>query len=364
MNDLVPMPPSIPAPKRSLFGRMIPTPLRSKDANILAVQAERIRNFFGIGAFTGVLTTGAFFVTGGTPTSAAASTVSFVICMFGTGVVMLFSPPEKPTTALPQGKDSRSLPMLAREMIRITEEGLADADRAHIQRLIDDASEQIRLTLGADAWTLVRDPARSGPGIYVDGIRRGTPPKPESLGMKGVVIRNRLPDIDKIMGDAGAVRDEFAATVGIVASRIAGICADFGLDPSGFAERERILPGMRAQAIEQLPRLDADARRLADEWLGGDREGVDPMLRIDADRAAGQELETLSRAWERARASATPETLDAIDSDMRDGCRRICATLTAGIRARGRADRDALGTQKRYLETKHGDDAPFGSNQC
>lgn len=355
MNDLVPMPPNLPASKPSVFGRMIPTSMRSTDANAFTVQAGRMRSFLGVGTFSGFVSAGSFFVMGGTPTAATAAAVSFGMVMFGTAVVMLFSPPDVPTMALPTGKDSRSLPMLAREMVRITEQGLADVDRARVQKLIDDASEQIRLTLGADAWTFVRDPARSGPGIYVDGIRLGSPPKPESLGRKGVVIRDRLPDVDRIMGDTGADRDEFRATVGIVASRVAGICADFGLDPSGFAERERILPGMRARAIEQLPQLDADARRLADEWLGGDRDGVDPMLRIDADRAAGQELETLSRAWKRARASATPETLDAIDADMREGCRRICATLTTAIGARGRSDRDALGTQKRYLETKHGD---------
>lgn len=329
--------------------------MRYEDGNAFMAQARRVRTFLGIGGATGIMAVVPFVATGMTHTSFMASAAAFGMCVFGTGVVMLFTPGEKPTPALPEGVDARALATLSREMIRISEEGLSDRDRIRVQRMIDEASIQVRHLLGADAWTVAADPMRSGTGIYVGGVKLGTPSKPETLGQKGVAIRRLLPEIDKSMTPGGTEADMLRAAISWATPRIASICEDFGLDPVGFAERERILPGMRARALEQLPDLDAAARRMADEWLGGNREGVDPSLRIDADKAAGPELESLSRAWERARASATPDTLDAIDADMRDGCRRICATLSAAIGARRRSDRDALGIQTRFLETKHGD---------
>jgi hypothetical protein len=364
MQEIVPLPPASPPSRPSAFGRIIPVAMRSEDGNAFMAQARRVRTFLGIGGATGVMAAVPFVASGMTHNSLMTSLYAYGMCIIGTGVVMLFTPGEKPTPALPEGVDVRSLSILSREMIRISEEGLSDRDRLRVQRMIDDASVQVRHLLGGDAWTVAADPARSGTGIYVGGVKLGTPPKAETLGQKGVAIHRLLPEIDRSMTPGGTDPDMLRAAISWATPRIASICEDFGLDPVGFSERERILPGMRARALEQLPDLDAAARRMADEWLGGDREGVDPSLRIDADKAAGPELESLSRAWERARASATPDMLEAVDADMRDGCRRICATLSSAIGARGRSDRDALGIQTRYLESKHGGSDDVGDPRC
>lgn len=348
--------PAVRPPARpSAFGAIVPAGMRPSDPNAIAEQARAVRGLCAnLGLEAAAIGSICLFLSWmGESHAVLASAVTMFIMSISTTFIFLTREPHALTPAHPPGMDPLSLPSLLRELARVAREGLTDRDRPRLQNLVDRSSEQVGHLLGADPWTFAQDPRTTGAGIYVMGVKLGADAGPESLGRRAMAIEAAIPAVDLVAAPGGTEPRPLRMALAGAIPRIRSVCEDFGVDPAGFAEPVRVLPGMRATAIAALPPLDAAARRLADEWAGGDRSGVDPSTALEADKAAGPELEALSRSWSRARASAAPEGIEAVDADMREGCRRICATLSAALSARARSDRDSLSVQARYLASKH-----------
>jgi hypothetical protein len=241
------------------------------------------------------------------------------------------------TRSLPADLDPRSLPHLAYALMQMAENGLSDRDRPKVQRLIDDAARQIKAMTGSRPWTFATKATQDS-----------------TMAVRALEISRRVGDLKLAADPIGTEPGPLKGALRLTIPHMVAIMVDFGLDPGQFVDAPRVLPGMRSDRAAQLPAIDADARRLAAEWTTGDRISVPDLLRIDADKAAGPELDMLMRSWERARASSTSETIGEIDAAMAAGLRRICAVLNDALRARARTDRDSFVTQLRYLDAKHG----------
>jgi hypothetical protein len=321
----------------SIFGKLIPEKFREQDSNLYANQASRMRLKIGtVGA--SVISVAGFSFLDSHSFLQVMTLSSGMVAAGVTGFYTLMTSGIEPTRSISDDIDPRSLSMLAREAIHMSQEGLSDRDRTRIHRLVQDASRQVEDQLGRQAWSF-----SIGMNHHAEA----------SMAQQGVFLSDMLDRIDLSSKPGGVEEELLTRIIAQATPHIRAICEGFGVDPAGFAEPTTILPGMRRKAVEALPDLDRTTRALAEEWMTGDREGVDPLLRLNADNAAGVELESLTRAWDRARASASIDNLERVDDDMRLGCRRICATLSEAIMARGRHDRDALTTQRRYLESKH-----------
>jgi len=125
----------------------------------------------------------------------------------------------------------------------------------------------------------------------------------------------------------------------------------FDLDMSGLHPNQDKLPGMAGN--NRLDHAASHVHELAARWREDPSDMIQPVLKLEADAAAGRDLRDLESVWLAARADVEGEELAMIDATYARSVDALEATLTAAIEARIRANGDALATHARYIDMKH-----------
>jgi hypothetical protein len=243
------------------------------------------------------------------------------------------------TSALPAGSDPQALSRMLGRLVSISRKGLPAGDRMAAQREIDAGSEQIEHLFGKEAWVVANELA-ANPVPDQMSIRSETIASSEMLGRLAARKHGTSPAY-------------FKTLLAWILPTIVAVIRDFGLDPKGFAPSSRRLPGQDLGTPVSVPLLASRARALACEWLDGDNAGVPMLDRIEADKAATVELDSLESAWSQARSTTPEQNVDEVDASFQRGIDRLSAKLSETIALRSKADRDALETNVRYLDAKH-----------
>jgi hypothetical protein len=135
---------------------------------------------------------------------------------------------------------------------------------------------------------------------------------------------------------------------------LVAIARAFDLDVSGLAPDHGRLRGMVDRSAKPLEGAATRVHMLARRWLEADRGGIAPILRLEADAAAGRDLRDLEHVWMDARLNAAPEQHAEIDMAYRRATDALAATLETAIDALATTSADALSTHVGYIEAKHG----------
>jgi hypothetical protein len=259
---------------------------------------------------------------------------------------MLFGLPipevvDNPTRALPKGMSPLSIRSALWRLHEASQRGLLPNERLSTQRMIDDAVAQMRHLLdGQEPWI----------AAGMDMAKTDT----RHLAVRGDVLWKSCSGLCKAAESPhGSNRLFMAAEINRIVPLMGSIAQDFGLDATGLVPTTARVAGQRLDHPVELPMLSAPLRRLAEEWSSKPNEGVDVLVRIEADGAAGKDLRALEAAWGAARDSASPEEVDAIDAKYMAGAERLCATLSQAIADRSKRNFDQLETTTRYIEQKH-----------
>lgn len=301
-------------------------------------------------------TTGTPIVAGGAALTGMAMGIDtilaalFLTMTFILWFVMLFLPPHAVTNR-PQPGTQNDIGRMHDALIKVAQNGLAPSDRHAVQRLIDDGAASLRHVMGEAPWVSeqrintkrflkvdLTDEGRSHPSEIAAAVvtcggdfhKLGTAPHGVELGEAHATVANKLP-------------------------ALVAIARAFDLDVSGLAPSRGRLRGMVDPSAKPLEGAATRAHMLASRWLDSDRN-VDPLLRIEADAAAGRDLRDLEAAWMQARREAPPEEHTRIDAGYRRATDALTATLETALDGLSANATDALATQVAYIESKHGAD--------
>lgn len=227
-------------------------------------------------------------------------------------------------------------------MISIGTEGIEDPDRIEVEKGIADMASAIEAMMGVPAWRLAPT-----------NVRISMPTHLEARVSHLFVMRERWV---RQLGDPTGASTGFCHTVlPILVQLVIGISDEFGLDTSPLQRPKGDLPG-RNRTLTVMPRQDdptptSRARVLAAEWLAGDREQVDILVRLEADAASGRDLRRLEEAWLDARRAATGDVSD-IDRKFEQGADRLAEIIQEAIDLRAETAMQTLDTHVRYAHAK------------
>lgn len=239
---------------------------------------------------------------------------------------------------------------MARMLVRLSNEGLTPRERPAAQRVLDQGARALHDLMGEAPWLAA---ARADYTSYGDNlIVFDENDHPASIGAQLQLHLERLAALGERPHGTG-VRVA-RRTIHHTLPAMTAIARAFDLDVSGLAPTDRILPGMSTARPVLLGDMAGHVHQLAERWASSSNRDVDPMLRMDADAAAGRDLRDLERVWAAARASSAPEDVKAVDESYKRSTDALAATLSAALEAASKADADALTTHSGYIAAKHG----------
>lgn len=243
------------------------------------------------------------------------------------------------TLAPPKGFDTSSFDRMMHVLASMARNGLPASDRPEVQKAVQAGSDQIGYMLGKEPW------------VAAHGNQTG--PIESHMRLRSEVLESAVTLRRYTMMRGGVHPPALRKELALILPTIVSVIRDFGLDPVGFAPVERRLPGQEIGDPSPVPMLSSHARRLADEWMGGNNASVPDLMRLEADKAATTELDELEGSWAQARSTTPSDRVDEIDASFRRGVDSISARLSETIALRARSDRDLLETNVRYLDAKH-----------
>jgi hypothetical protein len=231
-------------------------------------------------------------------------------------------------------------------MMAVAANGIEEPGRIDAEADIRLMAMAVRTMTDMDPWTISDHEMNS---------RFPMPPQLEARAamLEKFAMRRWLKGLENVKGtDKEIAKAQFSVIVPLVVV----IAQEFGIDTGGLTPPREGLPGRRMRPAKIAEKADvrptSHAHALAQEWLSGDRDGVDILIRIEADAAAGRDLRRLDEAWMAAR-SVTTDDVSSIDIRYERGAERLAETLQEAIDLRARTALQTLDTHVRYLESKH-----------
>lgn len=227
-------------------------------------------------------------------------------------------------------------------MISIGSRGIEDPDRVEVENHIADMASAIEAMMGFPSWRLAPTNVRFSMPTYLEG-------RVSHL----FVMRDRWV---RQLGDPTGASVGFCHTVlPILVQLVIDISSEFGLDTSPLERPKDELPG-RNRPLIAIPRQDdptstSRARALATEWLGGDRDQIDMLVRLEADAASGRDLRRLEEAWLAARRATTGDVSE-VDRRFEQGAERLAEIIQEAIDLRAATTMQTLDTHVRYAHAK------------
>lgn len=227
-------------------------------------------------------------------------------------------------------------------MTWIGNDGVEDPDRTEIEISIASMASAIEAMTGAPVWELKPVNANVTLSASLEGrMAYLSEMKERWLG----TLESRT----------GAGFYSFRVIIPILTQLVISVSEEFGLDASPLQRHKTGLPG-RNRRLTVVPRQDdptptSRARLLAAEWLAGDRDQVDILVRLEADAAAGRDLRRLEEAWTNARRAATGDTSE-IDRRFAQGADRLAEIVQEAIDLRAETAMQTLDTHVRYVHAK------------
>jgi hypothetical protein len=276
--------------------------------------------------------------------------MSIGITTFTMWYIMLFSPPT-PVTNRPVPGTEHDIGRMHDALIQIAQNGLAPSSRHSVQRLVDAGAASLRQVMGEAPWISERriDTQRF---LKVDLTGEGRS-HPSEIAAAVVACGGDLHQLGTAPHGV-----EWAVAHATVANKLPALVAiarAFDLDVSGLEPSRGRLRGMVDPSAKPLEGAATRAHMLASRWKDSNRD-VDPLLRIEADAAAGRDLRDLEAAWMQARREAAPENHARIDDDYRRATDALTVTLETALDGLSANATEALATQVAYIESKHGAD--------
>jgi len=280
---------------------------------------------------------------------AMASTLGIVSLVIG-GVMSVFvgvNGLEEQATRRPRPGTETNIGDMVDMLVRISRTGVRPVDRPSVQNTIDKGAASLAEVLGEEPWIAMQrananrwsiKPIPVPPDAHPSDIGTMLSAKCD-LGMLGTA-RNGI----KMSYAHASLAESLGAVVAIAEA--------FDLDTSGLAVGRRKLPGM-ASDRKELTEAAARVHLLAARWKEGSTQDVDPILRLEADAAAGRDLRDLESVWAAARSQASPERILEIDRTYRSATEALERTLETALEASGNRAVDALTTHATYIASKH-----------
>lgn len=274
----------------------------------------------------------------------AAATIGLMASIIITGGVVM-SPilnltKTDPTPRIPlemRGSPRRIANLLA----TASRQGMTPMDRLVVQRELDMTVETLTILSGKDPWIVAAHNRSQVTGLD-DHLK---------------VRADRLLEAEYIFSlvekRSGSSIAELRRVMTWFVPLLASVAADFGLDATGLVPTSARVPGQMLDKPTPIPLLSESLHRLATEWRDGANDLIDPLVRIEADAAAGRDLRALENAWAVARADASPELVDQVDERFTKAAASLSSTLAEAIAMRGRTQMDALEIEARYIKSKH-----------
>jgi len=245
-----------------------------------------------------------------------------------------------PTPRIP--KEMRHSPRrIAKLLMTASRQGMTPMDRLVAQRELETTVEALSILCGKEPWIAAAQNCVAVSGLD-DHLKVRADRLIEAEYMFSLVEKRSGSSIKRL-------RYVTAWFVPLLAS----VAADFGLDATGLVPTSARVSGQILDKPTPIPLLSESLHRLATEWRDGANDLVDPLIRIEADAAAGRDLRALENAWAVARADASPELVDQVDERFTKAAASLSATLAEAIAMRGRTQMDALEIEARYIESKH-----------
>jgi len=308
----------------------------------------------GIGpAFGTMLAVGGELTMDG-PGAAAALVAGGIFALAGlyAGGMYAASDGSTPLTHRPLPGTERDLANMVSTLVQVSQNGLRPSDRPSVQQAVDRGSAALMHIMGEHPWIAM---TRGGGGKWkATAIAHGSDQHPGQMGL----LIAASSDLQGLL-ECKFGMDIFHARVLLVKClpALAAIAKAFDLDASGLRPMLGSLPGMAKQRDGTLTDAASRVHQLAARWLSADTQDVDPILRLEADAAAGRDLRDLESVWEAARSQASPERIEAVDATYRSATDALEKTLETALEACGDRAVDALTTHATYIGTKHATNA-------
>jgi hypothetical protein len=254
---------------------------------------------------------------------------------------------EDPVTRRPRQGTETDIGEMMDMLVRISRTGVRPVDRPMVQNTIDRGAASLTHVLGEEPWISMR---RVNPDRWnLRPIPVGEGVHPSDLG----TMLSTHGEIARFGTARNGVNMSFAqASISEVLPAMVAIAEAFDLDTAGLAIDKKPLPGMTT-GRKQLTEAAARVHILADRWRKGSTHDVDPVLRLEADAAAGRDLRDLESVWAAARSEASPERIIEIDRTYRQATEALERTLETALGASGDRAVDMLKTHTRYITSKH-----------
>jgi hypothetical protein len=318
----------------------------STDPNLRRQQIEkRIVTICAPTLMPAVSAGGAFLFMG----PAMAGTIGIVSLVIG-GVMSLVvgvNGLEEPATRRPRPGTETHIGDMVETLVRISRTGVRPVDRPSVQNAIDKGAASLAEVVGEEPWVAMQRANRNRWNVKPIPVPPGAHP-----GDLGTMLSANC-DLGMLGTARNGVKMSYAhASLAESLAAVVAIAEAFDLDTSGLAIGRRQLPGM-ASDRRQLTEAAARVHLLAARWKEGSTQDVDPILRLEADAAAGRDLRDLESVWAAARSQASPERILEIDRTYRSATEALERTLEAALEASGDRAVDALTTHATYIASKH-----------
>lgn len=233
-------------------------------------------------------------------------------------------------------------------LTRIGHVGLRPVDRPRVQRIIDAGATSLEQVVGEKPWIAAHrvdlNHFREN-RIPVEGRHPSEIATALAARMDGIALMGTTTWGVPLANAYDMLNDMLPAMVALGRA--------FDLDMIGLQPEKDNLPGMAGDS--RLDRAASHVHELAARWREDPSDMIQPVLKLEADAAAGRDLRDLESVWMAARADLEGEELAMIDATYARSVDALEATLTSAIEARTRANGDALATHARYIDMKHGE---------
>lgn len=267
------------------------------------------------------------------------------------GGVHALSDGSTPLTCRPLPGTERDVANMMSTLVDLSQNGLRPSDRPSVQQAVDRGSAALMHIMGEHPWVAMK----RGSGRWkAVAIAHGSDRHPGQMGLEIAASS----DLQRLSECRFGMEMAYArALLTKCLPALASIASAFDLDARGLRPMLGPLPGMTKQQNGTLTNAASRVHQLATLWLSADTRNVDPILRLEADAAAGRDLRDLESVWETARSQALPERIEAVDATYRNATDALEKTLETALDACGDRAMDALTTHATYISTKHATNA-------